>query len=150
MLGDNFATWYNASQGTLFVQADSTVPVFPQSYVAASVNDASAANRISIYNYNGFWGGIVRVSSVTQADLAQGSSYTVNVPAKIAFAYKQDDFAASVNGNAALIDTSGTIPSVTRMDLGATAYQNPINGHIRSISYYPTRLANATLQSITS
>jgi hypothetical protein len=43
------------------------------------------------------------------------------------------------------------VPSIASFAIGnggsSGAY---FNGHIRSISYYPTRLPNATLQSITA
>jgi hypothetical protein len=70
-----------------------------------------------------------------------------------AFGYKANDFAASVNGGAALTDTSGSIATVNRLLIGNiydVAATNWLNGWVRSISYYPTRLPNATLVSITA
>lgn len=72
---------------------------------------------------------------------------------KIAAVYKVNDYAVSINGAAVVTDTSGAVPSsLTKLTIGgsianATAYAN---GHIRVFKYWPTRLPNATLQSLTT
>lgn len=147
----NFASWYNASEGTFLVEADSFVNVTTAfAYRVAASSDGTGSNLIGPFMYNGKWGGNVRVAGVDQCDLQQNASYTANTPAKVALAYKANDFAASVNGNAALTDTSGSVPTVDRLSIGSLNAGNFINGHIRSIRYYPTRLTNAQLQALTA
>ena len=93
----------------------------------------------------------VQNSGSDQAWLRFASAVSANTVFKIAGAYKANDFAASANAATALTDTSGTVPSIASFAIGnggsSAAY---FNGTIRSISYYPTRLPNATLQSITA
>jgi hypothetical protein len=72
---------------------------------------------------------------------------------KIAAAYALNDYAVSVAGGAVVTDTSGALPtSLTKLTIGgsiinASAYAN---GCIRVFKYWPTRLPNATLQSLTT
>jgi hypothetical protein len=72
---------------------------------------------------------------------------------KIAAGYAVNDYAVSINGAAVVTDTSGALPSsLTKLTIGgsivnAAAYAN---GCIRTFKYWPTRLPNATLQSLTT
>jgi hypothetical protein len=129
----NFAPWYNQSAGTIVVEADSTVNVVMSVYSSASLNDSTFNNRTGTFVYNGKWGVSVRVGGVDQADLQQPASYTANTPAKVALAYAANDFAASVNGNTALTDTSGSLPTVSQLSIGGTTNGNLLNGHVRRI-----------------
>jgi hypothetical protein len=71
---------------------------------------------------------------------------------KIAAAYAVNDYAVSVAGGAVATDTLGAVPSsLTKLTIGgsivnAAAY---MNGCVRVFKYWPTRLDNATLQSLT-
>jgi hypothetical protein len=71
---------------------------------------------------------------------------------KRAAAAKLNDFAVSTNGGAAETDTDGDMPSVTHLVAGAlsTGLTQPLNGHIRKIAYWPRRLSNALLQTLTT
>jgi hypothetical protein len=147
--GPNFSSWYNQSAGTFVVEGDS----------AANINNVtvyrvlaagSGGDALSVYAYNGRWGGSSRVGGVFQADIQQTGSFTANVPAKTAFAYATNDFAVSVSGSTPLTDTSGTIPTVTQLNIGGEGGTGVLNGHIRSIRYYPSRLTNAQLQALTA
>jgi len=70
---------------------------------------------------------------------------------KVSAVYKKDDFAISVNGASVSTDTAGNVPtSITEMNIGSLYNGFYLNGHIKSIKYYPRRLTNAQLQDITS
>ncbi len=140
MLGDNFATWFNATEGTIYIDATAQSPAFSAFFGGTSGNEFYVRQASSGPSF------AVVVGGVTQANF--GSSSLI---AKIANAYKTNNFASCVNGGAVATDTSGNIPVVSALGIGSTLTGSvSINGHIRSISYYPTRLPNATLQSITS
>jgi len=56
-----------------------------------------------------------------------------------------------VDGGTPLTDNSATLPTVNRINLGSDlAAPRSLNGHISRLAYYPYRLADATLQEITS
>lgn len=148
MTGTNFSSWYNPTEGTLVTQSSNFSTVnFP---TVVGINDGTLSNRISVFSSTTVGNRLVSSSGgVTQAEFAF-SNYVSGTIASEAFAIKANDFAASVNGAAVQTDTSGTVPTVTQMQLGFHAGGfSPLNGHIRSISYFNTRLPNATLQVLT-
>ena len=68
---------------------------------------------------------------------------------KVAAAMKQNDAAASADGNTAVTDNSTLVPiTATKIDIGqyGTEYAN---GHIKQIQYYPKRLSNEELELLT-
>jgi len=94
----------------------------------------------------------VKSGGTDQASLDLGSS-TEDQLNKIAGAYKQNDFAASLDGGSVTTDTSGVVQTgITDLHIGGikNATQFYLNGHIKSIKYYPRRLTNAQLQDLTS
>lgn len=151
IVAPNFAPWYNQSEGTFVVEASTIRPTSVSAAnfaVAASDGTSNERNQIVFdttqVTASTFDGG------VSQALLA--ASYMANSVAKVAFAYAANNFAASFNGAAATTDTSGTLPIVDRLTLGSNwaASNFFLNGHIRRISYYPSRLSNAQLQALSA
>lgn len=153
MTGTNFSSWYNASEGT-FVSSFEASPNTFTTYVAAS-NGVVAQNSMHMDNDGS---GNMRVAyysgSSAVALLSLGAVGTLNVANKVATAYKVNDFAASRNGGAVVTDTAGAVPvGVVQLNIGADpsgAAVNVSNTHIRSITYYPSRLTNVELQALSS
>jgi hypothetical protein len=75
---------------------------------------------------------------------------TANTVIKIAGAYAVNDFQQATNGTLGVADTSGSLPTVTRLALGDIAVGQKLNGYLRRITYYPLRLSNAQLQNLTA
>jgi hypothetical protein len=146
MTGTNFSTWYNQSEGTFVV---ASAPYSAGNFTSASATDGSTNNRVQVTSSNTIQF-LVGTGGVVQAILDAG---TVNGGATnlTAGAYRINDFAASINGSAVATDTSGTIPTVTRLDVGnLSGFAEFLNGHIRAIAYYNTRLPNTQLQTLTA
>ena len=147
MTSTNFSSWYNAAQGTFVVSADTFVPesAFPHVF---SVSDGTAAETI-FSRYVAGSSYVVTDNSSNQAVFSL-TSPAANVPQTRATAFAANDFAVSVSGGAVQTDTSGSIPTVDRMFIGAKPNGSSefINGHIRSIAYYKTRLYNSQLQTL--
>jgi hypothetical protein len=146
--GSNFSTWYRQDEGTVFTDAavPYTVPAlsFP---VVAGLNDGTANNKI----VNGYLTSLVAGFEVSTGGAGQAGVYPSIAAANRRFAscYRLNDFAASVNGGAIGTDTSGTVPTVDRLGINAVVGYNALNGHIRRLTYWPTRLPNSTLQAVT-
>jgi hypothetical protein len=68
---------------------------------------------------------------------------------RTAASYATNDFAVSANGSNPLTDTSGSVPTGLTELLIGTALNTELNGTIRRLTYWPTRLPNETLQTIT-
>ena len=150
---NTLSPWYNATEGTLFAECvtfDTLSGAFPS---GAVFSDGTTSNRMSIVrnNSSGNARGNAIVGGVAQF-AADGTAWTLNATTKIALAYANNDFALITNGGAPTTDTSGTIPTVDRLQLGVDALGTGsfINGYLRRITYYPRRLANADLQAITT
>jgi hypothetical protein len=90
----------------------------------------------------------VFVGGATQANINNGA-WTAS--GKLVGAYAVNDFASVLNGGAASIDTSGTLPLVTQATIGARGDgATRLVGTIRKIAYYPIRCTNAQLQGLTT
>lgn len=149
MTGANFSSWFNAPEGTLVVESKSygDLNVGP---ITFEIGDGTVNNRI----FSGqFISAAVRslavqagnVPQVVLANSADPSGYV-----KSAGSYKFNDFVGSVNGGAALTDTSGLVPTVNRASIGSnTSGVNQIlQGVIKSIRYYPQAFTAAQVEAL--
>ncbi len=141
MDGANFANWYNQTQGTFVTSVD--CPALG-GRAEMSVDDGSTANALRMISQvaNPFF--VARVAAANVAVL-DGGTITANTPYTQANAYAVNNYGVSVNGEAAVTSASGAVPTVNRMTIGWDSFGNHLNGHVRSIQYYPTRLSDAQL-----
>lgn len=152
MSGTNFSEWYRQDEGAfvVFARRDSL-----SAGRLITLSDGTASNQIRINvvvsstslraDLEVVTGGVSQVSTTTTPVFAVGSMVA------IAFAYKADDFAISVNGTTVVTDTSGTVPTVDRVHIGTDhAGANHYNGTVARIACYTKRLANAELQALTA
>jgi hypothetical protein len=149
MTGTNFSSWYNAAAGTFVTEAD-TVSSTANAGVIGVGSTASDILRI-FRQTDGQPVFQVVTGGVAQATIGLGvSSWPIANAPKVAAAYAANDFAASANGGTVVTDASGTVPTVTQMSIGSAAGVSALNGHIRAIAYYNTRLPNTQLQTLTA
>jgi hypothetical protein len=149
--GSAFSSWYRQDEGTVFARYS-----FPQSPTTGGARvfvfgDSSATNIIWLRAQ----GGVNRIYDVTDASVSQATfnqgAYAAGVEYRAALATKANDFGFAENGGAPQSDSSGTMPSVDRLGIGVDASgAAPGNVHIRRLVFWPQRLANSTLQGITS
>jgi hypothetical protein len=158
MTSTNFSSWYNQSEGTVFWQGDTVKANRSSGYVARSwyISDGTANERLVFsFNVNDEIGQFfVGDGNVTQAQIFSPDptiSIVGNQTYKFASAYKLNDFAHTSDGRAPGTDTSGTLPTVNRLDIGTdlSGSSNFLNGHIAKFYYWPTRQPNAKLVSLT-
>jgi hypothetical protein len=133
--GTNFSSWYNQSEGTMF--ADKTFNI-NNGHTYYFADSSLTTNRI-------------RLQAITHSsnNISDGSFFQFAVDGnKTALGLQTDN--VSVNGFAP--DTSFTMPSsLDRLFIGRHAtVSSYLNGHIKRLTYYPVRLPDATLQTITS
>jgi hypothetical protein len=149
--GSNFGSFYNQTEGTVFAEVTAS-PNTSTSYAAIS-NGTTSQNSTYFDNDTGIIRSVTFSASSAVSVLGLGAIGTVGTGNKLTSAYKANDFAAARNGGTAQTDTSGAVPvSVTQLDIGrnpnaaSAAY---LSGTIKRLTYWPTRLANTTLQQIT-
>jgi len=151
--GSNFTGFWNQSAGTL-VESFEASPNTNTSYASAS-NGNIIQNSLHLDNGTGVMRAVYYSGSSTVATLSLGAIGTVGAVNTISTAYSVNDFAASRNGAAVVVDTSGAVPaSLTQINIGAdersqtpTSYYS--NRCIKYLRYYKKRLPDAKLQSLT-
>jgi hypothetical protein len=149
MTGTNFSSWYNQPEGTFVVSADTVKPTTAAvTCVITSADDGTSANRLMVRYLSANLEALNVVSSAIETQLQK--TYSSNSVDSAAFAYAASDFAFTTNGGAVLTDATGSVPVVNRLNIGNTVSVGQLNGHIRQIAYYNTRLTNATLQALTA
>jgi hypothetical protein len=152
MTGTNFSSWYSAAEGT-FVGSIGNLASSSSTQVPL-VSSGDTNNRVELRAVgNAFTHSraIVATSGVTQADISI-TTLASTAQRNIGLAYKTDDFFIAGNGSAGQTDNSGTVPTVSQLQIGTAPYDSNIktNGTIRKIAYYPIRVTNANLQALTS
>jgi hypothetical protein len=150
MVGDNFANWFNAVEGSFY--AEYLIPDIKQNQGAIAISDGTLNNRIIIR------GGNPAIQTVfIGVDLGSTqwsgvlTAAPVNSITKSAFAYETNNIAWVRNAGAVGTDTSAIIPVVNQLRLSSDGDgTNILNGYLRRIAYFPTRLPNAQLQAVTA
>jgi len=142
---------YNKSEGTLVVEAsiERVSGVAGTSIFNFTQNSDSTANATRLfYRAGGNTGVFNSVGGVTDVDFTPSGILSAGQAVTTAVVYKENDYAACADGGSVSTDTSNTIPSHQLIQIGAG--QAYLNGHIKSIQYYPRRLTNTQLQELTS
>lgn len=150
--GTAFSDWFNASEGTMYAEF-STFGLDSQVPTAFSISDGTSSERLEIRAFltSQF---VVIDGGAAQAALDGGTPTFDGATMKCAGAFAANDFASCLNGGTVATDTSGTLPTVDRARIG-TRYDGAgsfqvMNGHIKDIRFYPSRLSNTELQDLTS
>jgi hypothetical protein len=151
MTGTNFSSWYNQAEGTFFAEwslrQDKTSTCIyhaddgtPNSIIRLRYAAAGTANDCAVIAGN-----------VVQTTLSVTTQQTSGLTYKNAMAYKVNDFARSADAAVVVTDNTGTVPIITQFGIGrnSTNSEQP-NCTIRKIAYYPLRITNDQLQSLTS
>jgi hypothetical protein len=135
---------FNASEGTIYHDVGARTNASGRAYTFLP---ASGGNN-QIFEGSGTAFNVYSSGSF----VAQIGSQPVTA-LKIAAAYALNDYAVSVSGGAVTTDTSGALPtSLTKLTIGGSIINSAayMNGCIRVFKYWPTRLPNAQLQSLTT
>jgi hypothetical protein len=149
--GSDFSSFWNASEGSFAFDADGFSTSTNNQFIL-SASSGSSANSINLVRSNandvtGVGSSVLNGGGLQEAMNAAAGTWPTGQTCKLAFAYKANDFAQSVNGAAVTTDTSGSIPTVSQMVIGNAGWTTgPLNGHIARLRYYNKRLPNATLQ----
>jgi hypothetical protein len=145
--GDNFSRWYRADEGTVY--SDHLSFAVPGVNFVGYFNDGTAANSWDVARYQTVMRVFVNSGGVNQATL--NTALTTGVRHKTGMAIKADDIAFVADSLPALIGASALVPTgVNNLRIGNdTSVSRYLNGHIRRLTYWPQRLPDSTLQSIT-
>ena len=145
--GSNFSSWYNQTEGTML--ADASV-AYSAAISLFSLDDNTTNNRIQLRNSN--FAADIRVvaAGASQATLLTSNTTAANVRARHACAYKLNDLAVTLNSGTVATQSTALLPVATQATFTTAPGSATTNATIRRLTYWPVRLANTTLQSITT
>jgi hypothetical protein len=147
--GTNFSSWFNPAAGTFVSKCDLYSLAPPCAVFQADAGDYN--NRIVTYDSAGALADSISVGGAQAVALNPGITLTAGVPFGSGFAYQINDAAGSVNGSTPVTGAPATLPTPTRLLLGRDdTGALMLNGHLRSFSYYPSRLNNGQLQYLSA
>ena len=156
MTGTNFSSWYNQSEGTFVSDFDKYSVTSRGGVLCAGNTLVATGTDIAIDGQNDAKvrmfienAGAVEMLNATLA------TYAASTPIKAAAAYATNNAVGAAAGALGTVDTSVVVPTLNALQIGAIRNSNaaatlPLNGHIRQIAYYNTRLPNAQLQALTA
>jgi len=145
--GATFTALHSATAGTLYaefvlVNATGTHPIL-------SLDDNTANEQLRLYTSGTDPKFTVTDGGATQADLDAGTVAAATTY-KMAASWAANDFAACLNGGTVATDTSGTLPTVDRLRIGADQAGNGAAMYLKRVTWWATALTDAQLQSITT
>jgi hypothetical protein len=157
MTGANFSNWYRSDEGSLFCQWSVEHPVVGNrgpwwlSQTGVNVRGIGlihvSANAHRVL-YRDLSGAFLETPSI--------GGFTYPYTRSLATAFSNTAIEASADGGALATATSSTVAVFEANTLNIGEYRasgsnaGPINGHIRRLAFFPRRLADAELTSITS
>ena len=148
--GADFSKFFNQAEGTFVVDFKMNYLDSGYNNPVVYANDGTSNNYLAVFGATTSYGW-AQTSKGTSAGLA-GISTSTDTDYSLAFAYKNNDFAASVNGSAVSTDTNGIVPQVNQLAIGwrRESSNKTLNGTIKKIVYYPLRMSNSDLVEFTN
>jgi hypothetical protein len=146
--GSAFTSFYNQAGGTVFSSFRRIS--YTGTSTVVSINDNTTNNRL--YNLRQDTAAALTVISATAGSVDASPSLTLSSGAsvdQVAVAQQLNNFGASANGGTVATDSTVLMPTVTQANIGNVTSSSFFNGTIKRLTYWPTRLANTTLQQIT-
>jgi hypothetical protein len=141
--------WFNDSEGTII--AEYSRPFLGANQYELSFNDGTTNEAFSLHNAGSNRVVTVVDNTVVQFQPVVGAGFdTPLAVSKKALAYRAADFAGCLNGGTVSSGATGTLPTVTVLRIGRYVSASFHFGWISRLTYYPTRLSNATLQALTA
>lgn len=150
--GSNFTSWFRPTEGTYTIAYTQGSGTTARAALVASNNTTN--NRIALFADGSNDLTTQPVYAVITNGISQASqTFTAaaqNATHKMAAAYGLTSFAGSVDGSTPSTTLTGAVPAVTQLSVGNQNGTTQLNGYIRSLQYYPMRLPDSILQSLTT
>ena len=136
--GSAFSDFYNATEGTVYVE--STGRGYFDFNTIFAFSDNSAVNRIYARSTSNSGGLAVFSGGSVSAAMSGLTVVANNVLSRSAHSFKANNFLTSRDGNSATPDTNGNMPAgIDRLYIGAgDTGGNQLNGHLKRLIYWPT------------
>ena len=140
---------FNSEEGVLYAE----IYAFDDdaAYKQISIDDGTNNSRHAIWFYNNSIGSATIISSSYSYLPLLSTTFTPNNFYKIAYKYKQNDFALWVNGIEVGQSSTGNVPSgLSELDFDNGVTQLNFYGKARSVKYFPEALTDEQLENLTT
>ena len=159
--GEEFTNFYNPLESTVVCEFDSFnwLTYNNNQYERLwAISNGSESDVFEVFKQNSVNNAVrYRVRDGNANVLgAANYSYGTNTTPKVAFSLKLNDAAVTVDGGTpnGTTDTSVPMPTVDRLNLGNYGIDanttNRLHGHLRSFTYYPVKLPDSQIVTLTS
>jgi len=147
-------SWYNATQGTMFVQGIlDGLPDSANTPRWAAINNGATSNELAIVeSVSTQVRGNIRVTSALVFNQSSGITMAALGTLKAALAAQAGVCSVSANGNDAVTASIASMPTgINKLSIGTDgAGANGIDGWFQSFSYYNTALSSADIKTLTT
>jgi hypothetical protein len=148
LTGTNFSSWHRQGEGTVlckYALPALASPYYPSAYYFDNGESDRYGHWVNVGDNN--CGFDIIANGAFQSNISVDSNKNAYSQA---VAYKLNDIAISVDGATTLTDATANIPVANRLCVGSRMLEAHLNGTIAKLAYYPKRLSNTELQSITT
>lgn len=145
--GSSFSSWYNQPEGTILLEFSRLYTPAADEYWYSFSGSNTSTERHSVYQSTSSDVVHTTFNGAQQTDL----SFPGSLSNKSAYVYSTNDYAACVDGGTVLVDATATVPTILKLNIGSLGNSTAqANGTIARFTYYPYRLENTALQTLTS
>jgi hypothetical protein len=147
MVGENFSSWYNSSEGSIYTEAASFNPTGADNFAFVIPNGTVNVRGLSA----NFIGTTLQVRIRGESDGIVFENYVIpnGSHKKIILTHQNIVGASSVDGSIITEKTITPLLPASNFFIGSRQFLSHLNGTIKNITYYPKRLPNAFLQNLT-
>lgn len=153
---NELSPWFNPEHGTLFVEAVRTHSLPSGTAYLAELGDGTYDERIyaalTASNSNSFVGDWRSGNASPDYFVNTSPKWSPGAPARMALTWGPSGRAAAASGVIVKTSSSTVVPLITKLGIGApiVGAGGFLNGHIRSLRFYPRRLSDDQLQALTA
>jgi hypothetical protein len=147
-------SWFNTTEGTMVVDFLVSRRTPTGSVVFGGIGD-TFSNTIYLSRSNSSVFMTVLSGGTQQALIGKTLDWTIGERNRVAMAWRANDFCIVANGGTAALDTNGALPvTPVRLMVGAAPYAATGGSDcceaISQVSYFPRRLAESVMQTLTA
>ena len=134
--GSNFTDFYNATEGTVYVEYEPKVSSTTNTLL--EISNGTNDERIFSLAYSSYH--VYPIDGGVSQGVIDLGDIQLNTLNRLSFSYKANNIIGSLNGGSVNSPTTSTIPTVDRLTLGnqALSPNRLLNGHIKRLIYWPT------------
>ena len=148
--GTEFTDFFNTTEGTSVVHAHMPYSSTSSGLTAYSFRNSSNSNvSLSFSRDSGSDPAYHYYHDGSNSGYSRASATTDNMY-KGALSFKTSDLDSYVNGSLNTNTTTFTMPTIDNLRIGGVGSENQLGGHVARFMYYPVKLTNNQLATLTS